>query len=212
MGGKISELIAAMKEKETLQQVQTDLDGGKAPMDIIEELREGVTAIGDKFERSEVFLTELIMGGEIFKGAMNILKPILSSKNMNVNKLGVAVIGTVQGDLHDIGKNIFVSLLDASGFEVHDLGIDVPPEKFVEAVKNHNADILGLSALLSAGLYVMNSTIEAIEKAGLRDKVKILIGGGIAGEEMTKQMIKADGFTEFASVGVKLAKELMEAK
>lgn len=212
MGGKISDLIAAMKEKETLQQVQADLNAGKAPMDIIEELREGVTAIGDKFERSEVFLTELIMGGEIFKGAMNILKPVLASKNMDVNKLGVAVIGTVQGDLHDIGKNIFVSLLDASGFEVYDLGTDVAPEKFIEAVKDHNADILGLSALLSAGLYVMKNTVEAIEKAGLRDKVKILIGGGIAGEEMTRQMIKADAFTEFASVGVKLAKELMGGK
>lgn len=212
MGGKISELIASMNEKETLQQVQADLDAGKSPMEIIEELREGVTAIGDKFERSEVFLTELIMGGEIFKGAMKILKPVLSSKNIDANKLGVAVIGTVQGDLHDIGKNIFVSLLDASGFDVYDLGTDVAPEKFVEAIKDHNADILGMSALLSAGLYVMNNTIEAIKKAGLRDKVKILIGGGIAGEEMTKQMINADAFTEFASVGVKLAKELMEGK
>jgi len=212
MGGKISELIAAMKEKETLQQIQSDLDAGKAPMDIIEELREGVTVIGDKFERSEVFLTELIMGGEIFKQAMNILKPVLTKENTEVSKLGVAVVGTVQGDLHDIGKNIFVSLLDASGFDVYDLGIDVPPAKFIEAIKNHNADIVGMSALLSAGLYVMKDTVEAIEKEGLRDKVKILIGGGIAGEEMTKQMINADGFTEYASVGVKLAKELIGVK
>jgi methylmalonyl-CoA mutase cobalamin-binding domain/chain len=212
MGPKISELMAAMKEKETLQEIKSQLDTGKAPMDIIEELRKGVTIIGDKFEKSEVFLTELIMGGEIFKEAMKILKPVLTKQNAKVNKIGVAVIGTVQGDLHDIGKNIFVSLMDASGFEVYDLGVDVPPEKFVEAIKNHNANIVGLSALLSAGLYVMKDTVKAIENAGLRKKVKILIGGGIAGEEMTKQMINADGFTDYASVGVKLAKELMGAK
>jgi methylmalonyl-CoA mutase cobalamin-binding domain/chain len=212
VGGKVPELIAAMKEKETLQQIKIELDAGKAPMDIIEELREGVTLIGDKFERSEVFLTELIMGGEIFKEAMKVLKPVLTKQNTKVKKLGVAVIGTVQGDLHDIGKNIFVSLMDASGFEVYDLGVDVPPEKFVEAIKKYNADIVGLSALLSAGLYVMKDTIGAIEKAGLSGKVKVLIGGGIAGEEMTKQMIKADAFTDYASVGVKLAKELVGVK
>jgi 5-methyltetrahydrofolate--homocysteine methyltransferase len=209
MGGKISELMAEMKEKETLQEIKSELEAGKKPLDIIEELREGVTIIGDKFERSEVFLTELIMGGEIFKEAMKILKPEISKSDTKVEKLGIAVIGTVQGDLHDIGKNIFVSLMDASGFEVYDLGIDVPPEKFVEAIKNYNANIVGMSALLSAGLYVMKDTVKAIEDAGLRDKVKILIGGGIAGEEMTKQMINADGFTEYASVGVRLAKEMM---
>lgn len=209
MASKITSYMTDMKEKETLDEVKAVINAGRDPMEIVEELRDGISEVGDKFEKQEVFLTELIMAAEIFKEAMKLIKPKIEEKKLVSKEIGTLVIGTVQGDLHDVGKNIFGSLMDASGFVVHDLGVDVTPEMFVEAIKKYDANLVGMSALLSAGLYVMDDTIKAIENAGLREKVKILIGGGIAGEELTSKMLKADAFTEFASVGVKLAKRFV---
>ena len=196
-----------MKEKETLDEVNNLLKKGEPPLEIIEHLRRGITVVGDRFERHEVFLAELIMAAEIFKGAMKLIQPRMKEQKVKGKTLGTLILGTVQGDLHDIGKNIFGSLMDASGFEVIDLGIDVPPEKFVQAIKEHNATLVGMSALLSNGISVMASIIKAIEDAGLRDKVKILIGGTIAGENRTKDFLSADFFTVFASAGIKQAKK-----
>jgi len=166
-------------------------------------MSKGMEIVGEKYEHNEYFLAELIMAGEVMKEGMKVLEPYLRSSEMR--KIGKVVIGTVRGDLHDIGKNIVVTLLSAAGFEVIDLGVDVPPEKFVEAVKEHNPDIVGMSALLTTTMIEMENVIKALKEAGLRDGVKIIIGGAPITREFAEK-IGADAAARDAVEGVNICK------
>jgi 5-methyltetrahydrofolate--homocysteine methyltransferase len=172
-----------------------------------EIISKGISAameeVGRKFEASEYFLSELIVAGEISKEITQMLQPYL--KGAEVKKIGRVVIGTVKGDLHDIGKNILGMMLESAGFEVIDLGSDVSAEAFVEAVEKNKPDIVGMSALLTVTMVEMESTINALKKAGLRDKVKVIVGGAPITEDYAKR-IGADAYGKDAVMGVEICK------
>jgi len=159
--------------------------------------------IGQRYESGEYFIAELIMSAEIFKEVMDIVKPKLSKGDLK--PLGKLVIGTVQGDVHDIGKNIIATLLEANGFEVYDLGVDVAPESFVEKIKETNSEIICMSGLLTASFEGMKKTVDAIKEAGLRNKVKIVVGGNPVGERIAKY-VGADAWANDATEGVRIIK------
>ena len=170
---------------------------------IIEGMAEGMDTVGRKYEEKVYFLAELIMAGEVMREGMKILEPHLKSGDLKDK--GRVVIGTVEGDLHDIGKNIVITLLRATGFEVIDLGVDVPAKKFVEAIRKHEPDILGMSALLTTTMKQMESVINEIEKTGLRGKVKTIIGGAPITPEFAEK-IGADAAARDAVKGANICK------
>lgn len=176
---------------------------------VMKGMSKGMEVVGEKYERNEYFLAELIMAGEVMKEGMKVLEPHLKSSEMK--KVGKVVIGTVRGDLHDIGKNIVVTLLSAAGFDVIDLGVDVPPEKFVEAVKEYKPDIVGMSALLTTTMIEMENVVRALKEAGLRNKVKIIIGGAPITKEYAEK-IGADAAARDAVEGVNICKTWMTGK
>jgi methylmalonyl-CoA mutase cobalamin-binding domain/chain len=150
---------------------------GMEPMKILDTLRSGMEEVGDRFERSEYFVSELVMAGELMKRALSVLKPHLKNERRARGKI---VLGTIIGDLHDIGKEIVKSLLVSAGFEVHDLGIDVPPERFVQKARETGARIIGISALLSTSIANTAEVVKSLKEAGIRDKVKVIVGGAAA--------------------------------
>jgi 5-methyltetrahydrofolate--homocysteine methyltransferase len=190
--------------------VQVALDAGLAPDDILKNAL--VTAMGEvgrRFEAGEYFVPEMLIAARAMQGGLKLLKPRLVQNG--VAAIGKVIIGTVAGDLHDIGKNLVGMMLEGGGFEVIDLGADVKPEAFVAAVREHRPDIIGLSALLTTTMPKMISTIQALEEAGLRKQVKVMIGGAPVTEEYAKK-IGADGFAYDASLAVKVARSLIEQK
>jgi len=190
--------------------VRKALKSGYTPNEIVEgALRPAMEAVGEKFEKGEFFLAELVEAGDLFKEVMDeVLTPEIEKSKEEV-RLGTVVLGTVRGDLHDIGKNIVAVMLRVAGFEVIDLGVDVPPEKFVEAVKKYSADIVGMSALLTTTMLEMRNVIEALKSAGLRDKVKVIIGGAAVDENYARE-IGADAYAENAVETVEICKRLLE--
>jgi dimethylamine corrinoid protein len=177
------------------------------PQDVLKAMQKGVAAIGSKYEEGEYFLSELMTGGEMMKAGLEELTPHLAMGSMAT--AGTVVIGTVRGDLHDIGKNIVMSLLQSSGFKVHDLGIDVPPEAFVSKVKDVKANILAISALLTTSMNEMGVVTEEVKKAGLRSMVKVVVGGNSVTEEFGKQ-IQADAATNDAMAGLRVCQGWMK--
>lgn len=158
-----------------------------------------------KFEEKEYFLSELVFSGEIFNKVMEIVLPRIAKE---VKPIGTIVLGTVQGDIHDIGKNIFKAFCEATGFKVIDLGIDVSPEKFVEAVEKYKPNIVGMSGLLTLAIESMKKVVDALKFTGLRDKVKVIIGGGRV-DENAKRYVEADEWADQATIGVRKCKELI---
>jgi len=161
---------------------------------------------GRRFECEEYFVPELLLSARAMKGALELLRPLLAERG--AQPAGRVAIGTVKGDLHDIGKNLVASMLEGGGFEVIDLGADVPAEKFIEAVNDKGAHIVALSALLTVTMPAMRTTIDAIKAAGVRDKVKVIVGGAPVTKQFADE-IGADGFGENASVAVALARKMM---
>ena len=161
--------------------------------------------VGDRFETREYFLPELIIAGEMLKAIGDLVKPKLQADTPQAKPLGKVVIGTVAGDIHDIGKDIVSFMLDVNNFEVHDLGVDVPSEKFVEAIEEVKPEVVGMSGFLTLAFDQMRVTVEAIKEAGLRDSVKIMIGGSMM-DESAAQYIGADAYGTDATAAVKLAK------
>jgi len=204
MSGELAKLLSDLKEPEALQFVEKALAKGVDPAALLEEAREGMALVGERFARQEYFIPDLIFSGEILKGIVIMLEPHLK-KGKEQKRLGKAVIGTVAGDIHDIGKDLVVFMLDVSGFEVLDLGIDVPAQKFVDAIKQSGSKIVGLSGFLTLAFDSMKETIDAIQKAGLRDKVKIMIGGGQI-DEQVRRFTGADAYGRDAMAAVQLAK------
>lgn len=209
-----------MAPEEDLVKAITDLDEDRAleivqqlsdkisALEIINTAREGMQQVGDKFAAKEYFLADLIFSAEIFQEIMNKLEPALTISDKTQFK-GKVVIGTVKNDIHDIGKNIVISLLRAAGFEVVDLGVDLPVETFVEAVKNEQPQVLGLSGLLTIAIDEMKNTIEALKTNGLRENLKIIIGGGPM-DERVRDYVGADANTQDAVKGVELIKEFID--
>ncbi len=172
----MGKLIAELDEESTLRAVREELDKGTDPLEVLADLQKGMALVGERFEAGEYFLPDLIMSGEIFKGAVALIEPLLSGRE--AKSKGTIVMGTVKGDVHDIGKNIVITMLRCNGYEVHDLGVDQPPRAFVEKARETGAPLVGLSGLLTIAFDSMKETVQAFADAGLRDRVKIIIGGG----------------------------------
>lgn len=184
-----------------LEEFVASKPGVEEAYQVVGACQQGMSVVGDLFEKNEYFVGDLIFAGELLSRAVEILKPVIGGDNMN--KIGAIVLGTVEGDLHDIGKNIFASMVGAAGFEVYDLGIDVSPAAFVEKVKEVKPQILGMSGVLTLAIDSMKATVDALKEAGIRDQVKVLIGGNPVTEDASKQ-IGADMFTTNAAEGVKI--------
>jgi methanogenic corrinoid protein MtbC1 len=205
MSGDLVNLLADLKEEEVLAEVKKRLEAGYDPLKILDEASQGMAIVGKRFADGEYFLPELVYSGEVLKQINALLKPKLGKINARAKKLGKIVIGTVAGDIHDIGLNIVDFMLDVNGFEVYNLGVDVPKEKFVEKVKETGAPVVGLSGFLTPAFDAMKDTVEALEKAGLRSKIKIMIGGGQIDDEV-KKYARADAYGKDAMAAVALAK------
>ena len=187
------------------------LRAGIEPLAAIEQgFRPGMDAVGEGFAKGELFIPDLMMSGEAMKAAIATLEPELIKRKQQRQVLGRVVIGTVQGDIHEIGKTLVATMLTANGFEVHDLGVDVPAQQFVDAVRKVNADVVGLSALLTTTILNQEAVILDLEEAGLRDRVKVIIGGVPASPEWAEE-IGADGYAENATEAVEVVKRLVQA-
>jgi len=187
--------------------VKQALENGFSPLQIIEELTKGIRIVGDLFEKNQIFLTDLMLAAEAMKIAISVVEPAVKAEEKR-EFLGKVLIGTVEGDIHDIGKNIVATLLSVNGFEVIDLGVDVPTNKFVQKVREIKPDILALSALLTVTMPKMKEVIDALKREGLRDKVKIMVGGAPVTEEWAKE-IGADAYGANATEAVRIAKNLI---
>jgi methanogenic corrinoid protein MtbC1 len=210
MADKFVQAIIDMQEKEALAMAEQMLDSGKSGMAVLDLCREAMDGIGKRFEKGEYFISELLMGGEILRQIAVLAKPKMGEATQ-AKKLGKVVFGTVAGDIHDLGKDIVEFMLDINGFEVYDLGVDVPAAKFVEAIKEHKPQVVGLSCLITVAFDSMKQTVEAIKAAGLRDSVKIMIGGGTT-DEQVKAYAGADAYGKDAVAAVTLAKKWVGVK
>ncbi|MHA1129619.1 MAG: cobalamin B12-binding domain-containing protein [Candidatus Helarchaeota archaeon] len=196
--------LVNLDEDATLNVVKKALDESIDPLRLIDQLRDAMEIIGQKFADKEYYISDMIYAAEIFQLAMNLIEPHM--KSIATDTLGKVVIGTAQTDIHDIGKNIVVSLLKCAGFEVYDLGTDVPPEQFIQKIKEVNPDIVGLSGLLTTSFEPMVKTIKLIEQEGLRSQVRVMVGGGPVNEEWAKKA-GADSYAKDAVEAVELAKK-----
>lgn len=209
MPKQLVEAIADMREEDALKLAKEQLDGGADPLAVLDDCREAMVVVGKRFETGQAFVPDLIFAGEIMRQISEFAKPKLG-QTTKPQKRGRVVIGTVKGDIHDIGKDIVTFMLDVNGFEVRDLGVDVPADRFVQAIQEFQPQVVALSGFLTLAFDSMKETVEAIKTAGLREKVKIMIGGGQVGEEIMTYT-GADGFGKDAVVGVTLTKKWLGA-
>ncbi|MHA1194740.1 MAG: cobalamin B12-binding domain-containing protein [Promethearchaeota archaeon] len=203
---KLTELIIELEVDDIADAVKEALDEGKNPYDILNALTKGMDEVGRRYEEKEYYLTELVLAGETMKEAFKVLQPALKSSDQAKEKVKI-ILATVKGDNHDIGKNILGSLLLSSGFEIYDLGMNVDENTIVNKVKETNASIVALSSLLTMTVEQINVVHEALKAAGLRDKVKLIVGGAPLNMELAKKL-GADDFAEDAVEGVKHIKKL----
>lgn len=188
------------------------LSEGTAPLVLINEgLVPGMDSAGEKFSQGEYFLPHLLVAAKAMQESMKLLEPELLAREEALEQVGTVVLGTVEGDIHEIGKSLVGTMLTANGFRVYDLGVDVPIERFVEKVKETQAEILGLSALLTTTMVVQREVIEALQKAGLREQVKVLVGGAPVSLDWAEE-IEADGYAEDAIAAVRVARYVLGTK
>ena len=206
MAHELVEAMANMKEKEALQIVDDMLGRGEDPNKILDLSSEAMQVVGQRYQEGTYFLPELIMSGEMLRKIGEILKPHLAARTDQTKKLGIVVLGTVRGDIHDIGKDIVGFMLEVNGFEVYDIGIDQPEENFVKAVTEHKPQVLALSGFLSVAFDSMKSTIEQVEAAGLRKDLKVIIGGGQM-DDTVRKYTGADAYGDDAMAAVAFAKQ-----
>jgi 5-methyltetrahydrofolate--homocysteine methyltransferase len=206
---KISTTILEGDAEKTPGLVQKALDEGLAPKAILDNgMIVGMNEVGARFKRGDMFVPEVLMSADAMQAGLKVLRPLLAASG--VKMIGKIVMGTVKGDLHDIGKNLVGMMCEGSGFEVIDLGFNVPPEKFIDSIKQNQPDIVGMSALLTTTMRSMGHTIKAIEEAGLRDQVKIMVGGAPVDRAFAER-IGADGYGSNAVAGSEQAKRFMSA-
>jgi methanogenic corrinoid protein MtbC1 len=210
MAKDLTKTLADLKEDEAVEIVQNRINAGDDPMAILHDASQGMEIVGTRFSKGEYFIPDLVYSGEILKQINEIIKPKLAGASTTKTG-GKVIIGTVAGDIHDIGKDIVVFMLDVSGFDVIDLGVDVPVQKFVDTIKSSGAPIVGLSGFLTLAFDAMKDTVDAIKKAGLREKIKIMIGGGQINDEVL-QYTGADAYGKDAVAGVDLARKWSAAK
>jgi 5-methyltetrahydrofolate--homocysteine methyltransferase len=204
---EIADVLKAGNAPKVKEMVQAALDEGAEPADVVNQaLIVGMGEIGVLFKNNEVYVPEVLIAARAMQAGLSILKPLLIEKD--VKPVGKVILGTVKGDLHDIGKNLVGMMLEGAGFEVVDLGIDVSPDKFVDAIKNSGAECIAMSALLTTTMPGMKDTIEAVKAAGLRDQVKIMVGGAPVTKSFSDE-IGADGYAPDAASAADLAKELI---
>ena len=197
--------LVEMQEAEALRETRQLLDEDTDPLSIIDACSRAMEAVGKRFETGEYFLPHLMMAGEMLRQISEIIKPKMRGDKVRKGR-GRVLMGTVKGDIHDIGKNMVTFLLQTNGFEVLDIGIDQSPEKFVEAIRNFKPQVVGMSGLLTLAFDSMRDTVQAIQEAGLRDKVRIMIGGGQVSEKV-KAYTGADAYGPDAVAGIRLAKQ-----
>ena len=210
MSKKLVNAIADMKEEEALAIVKQMVEDGSEPKAILDAAREAMDIVGQRYEKGDYFLPELMLAGEMMVQITEMIRPELA-KMPEVKRFGKVLIGTVEGDIHDIGKNIVTFMLDVNGFEVLDLGVDVAPQKFVEAIKKFKPQVVALSGFLTLAFDAMKETTAAIAEAGLRDDVQIMVGGGQVNDEIS-EYAGADAYGKDAMAGVSLAKKWTGAK
>lgn len=208
MSQELIDAIIDMREEDALKITQSLLDAGSDPLKILDDSRQAMETIGKRFEMGECFIPELILAGEMLGEISGLVKPKLQQGGAT-QKLGKVVIGTVQGDIHDIAKDIVAFMLDINGFEVTDLGVDVPPEKFVQAVRDTGAKVVALSGFLTLAYDPMKATVDALKAAGLKD-VKVMIGGGQVDAQI-REYTGATAYGRDAVAAVSLAKQWVGA-
>jgi len=197
--------LVEMQEAEALQKSKQLLDEGTDPVNILEACSKAMETVGKRFEQGEYFLPHLIMAGVMLKQISETIKPLIKEEKTEAGR-GRVLMGTVSGDIHDIGKNMVIFLLEVNGFEVRDIGIDQPPESFVEAIREFRPGVVGMSGLLTLAFDSMKETVRAIEDAGLREKVRIMIGGAQVTEQV-KDYTGADAYGPDALAGVRLVEQ-----
>jgi len=198
-------LISELKKQEAIQVTQHRLESGEDPLKIMDDGKKAMQIVGRRFSEGTYFIPDLVYSGKILEQIAEMVKPELSQAPQT-GKLGKIVLGTVAGDLHDIGKNLVTFMLDVNGFAVYDLGIDVKPQIFVDKIREVQPQVVGLSGFLTSVYQAMKDTVDAIAAAGLRNEVKIMIGGGVMDEEVRK-FAGADAYGEDAMAAVNLAKD-----
>ena len=207
MSEELSTALVELKRDEAVEIVRSKIDGGEDPLRILEECRRGMTIVGDRFQKGEYFLAELILSAEIFKGAVAILEPYLASASKS-EPLGKVVLATMKGDIHDLGKNILATLLKSQGFEVHDLGVDVAPSLVVDKVRETGPDFVGFSVLITTAFESMKQAAAMLREAGLRERLKLMIGGGVT-TPAVRDYVGADFQTTDATEGVAYCIDVM---
>ncbi|TET74187.1 MAG: cobalamin-binding protein [Candidatus Aminicenantes bacterium] len=204
----IIDALVGCDEPKVLKLVQNALDEGVAAKEILNQgLIAGMDIVGEKMENEDMFIPEVLMAAKVMSAAVGILKPLLAEEDMSA--MGRVIIGTVKGDLHDIGKNLVAMMLESAGFEVYNLGVDISPDKFVSEVNEKSANMVCLSALLTTTMPMMKQTIDAVVESGLRDRVKIMVGGAPVTKNYANE-IGADGYAPDAGSAAKLAKALLQ--
>jgi len=207
MGKTLAEALVDFDQDFVLEDIIKRLDEGEEPIQIVRELQRGMGLIGERFNSGEFFLSELLMSADLFTKAMDILEPQLVGTVQET--IGKIVIGTPKGDIHDIGKNIFCVVAKGAGFEVHDLGVDVPVNRFVEVVEEIRPQILGFSALLTTAFEPMKQVVDQLAEKGLRESLKVIVGGGVT-TETVKKYLGADGQSIDAIDGLNQCKKLLQ--
>jgi len=215
----MSALVSTLRDQllkfdadEFVATVRKTVNEGRDPLEVVNALTEALKEVGKKFENGEIFLVHLVVAGDSARrAAVEVLEPLIKKSGEKRQVLGKVLIGTVAGDIHDIGKNIVAMMLFTAGFEVYDVGKDIPTDDFVQKTRELDPDIVALSALLTTTLPVQREVIEALRKAGLRDKVKVLVGGAPATAKWAEEA-GADGYGEDAIEAVKIAKKLLRVK
>ncbi|MFH1488470.1 MAG: cobalamin-dependent protein [Pseudomonadota bacterium] len=207
MASELAILISDLKENEAVAWTRKTLEAGKDPMEVMAAAREGMKIVGERFAEGDYFIPDLIFSGKILKAVAELAEPYLKESKAGASeKVGKVVLGTVEGDIHDIGKDMVAFMLDISGYEVIDLGIDVPKQKFVDAIKESGSKVVGMSGFLTLAFDAMKQTVEAIKEAGLRDHVKIMVGGGQI-DQQVMTFTGADAYGQDAMEAVKLANQ-----
>jgi methylmalonyl-CoA mutase cobalamin-binding domain/chain len=211
MSSHLTKNLVELERDQVLSEVKERLNQGEDPMRIFEQCKQGMDLVGEKYKNKEYFLAELMLSGDLFREATELIEPYLGEIKTEENVKGKIILVTIQGDIHDLGKNILSTLLKLEGFKVYDLGVDVNPEIIVNKVKEIQPDFLGFSALLTVTFNPMKEVIDKLKEAGLRDKLKIMVGGGIT-TSLVKDYIGADFQTTDAMEGVQYCLELIKSR
>ena len=211
MSSSLTTNLIELERDKVLAEVKERLSQGEDPIKIFNECKQGMETVGEKYKNKEYFLAELMLSGDLFRESVELIEPYLGDKKTEGDVKGKLILATIQGDIHDLGKNILATLLKLEGFEVYDLGVDVSPDIVVEKVKEIQPDFLGFSALLTVTFDPMKEVIDKLKEAGLRDKLKIMVGGGIT-TSLVKDYVGADFQTIDAVQGVQYCLEIIKSK